>query len=133
LPPAVERAERCLRSRRVNKLMLPKKERLTSKMFDRFFSSGRRYNSDLWQIVFTPGDQFQAAVVVGKKVNKSAVKRNKIRRQIYNLLYRFKMDHNLKGSYLILTKPTIKAAPFASIKEELHSALLVIEKKSRAS
>ncbi len=113
--------------------MLPKKERLTSKMFDRFFSSGRRYNSDLWQLVYSPGAEFQAAVVVGKKVHKSAVKRNKIRRQVYNLLYRYKQDNKLKGSYLLLTKPAIKTVAFATIKEQLHSSLQLIEKKGATS
>jgi len=113
--------------------MLPKKERLTSKMFDRFFSSGRRHNCDLWQIVYSPAAGFQAAVVVGKKVEKSAVKRNKIRRQVYNLLYRYKQDNGPKGSYLILTKPAIKNVAFATIKEQLHSSLHLIEKKGTPS
>lgn len=98
-------------------------------MFDRFFSSGRRHNSDLWQIVYSPNPQFQAAVVVGKKVHKSAVKRNKIRRQVYNLLYRYKQDNQIKGSYLLLTKPAIKTAAFPTIKEQLHNSLNLIEKK----
>lgn len=113
--------------------MLPKKERLTSKMFDRFFKSGQRYNNDLWQVVYSPGAKFQAAVVVGKKVDKSAVKRNKLRRQVYNLLYRQNQEGQLNGIYLILTKPSIKTAPFAEIKEQLRSTLNLIEKKSRTS
>lgn len=112
--------------------MLSKKERLTSKMFDRFFKSGQRQNSDLWQIVYAPATKFQAAVVVGKKVDKLAVKRNKLRRQVYNLLYRYHKDRQLKGVYLVLTKTALKSASFAEIKEQLHSSLELIEKKSHA-
>ena len=113
--------------------MLPKKERLTSKMFDRFFSSGRRINSDLWQIVYVPSSDFRAAVVVGKKIDKSAVKRNRLRRQVYNLLYRYHKYHQRNGAYLILTRPPIKTTTFAEIKDKLHSTLRQIEKKHLTS
>jgi ribonuclease P protein component len=108
--------------------MLPKKERLTTEMFDRFFSSSRRFHSNVLQIIYAPHNTFYGSVVVGKKVFPLAVKRNKLRRQIYNLLYRFKVERQLTGVFIILTKPQAKTIKFADLKEQLRDTLLQIEK-----
>lgn len=113
--------------------MLKKKERLTTEAFNRSFSSGKRLHTPHLQIINDSSPTFHAAVVVGKKVYKKAVLRNKLRRQIYNLLYRISKELSLQGTYIVVAKPTSKEVQFAILKEELHTALLEIEKRGLKS
>ncbi|MDC1205594.1 ribonuclease P protein component [Candidatus Pacebacteria bacterium] len=99
--------------------MLAKKERLTKKEFDRFFSSGKRYHSPVLQLIYTPLDVFHGAAVVGKKVHKKAVDRNKTRRRLYGALYALKLQDNLMGVYIVIAKPKAKDATYATLKQEL--------------
>ena len=103
--------------------MLKKKERLTKKEFDRSFSSGRRYHSPVLTLIHEPGDNFHGAVVVGKKVYKKAVDRNRLRRRLYNVLYRLSRANELTGTHILLTKPTAKDLSFAQLKEEVEGLL----------
>lgn len=99
--------------------MLKKSDRLTKKEFDRFFSSGRRLHTPLFTLVHTSQAGFNGAVVVGKKVFKRAVDRNKLRRRLYNILYRLSREQTLSGVYIILTKSPAANADFAELKSTL--------------
>lgn len=99
--------------------MLKKKERLTKKEFDRFFSSGRRLHSPFFTLVHTKDVPFHGSVVVGKKIFKRAVSRNQLRRRLYNILYRLSREKHLEGVYIVLTRPPAAKASF----EELKSAV----------
>lgn len=88
--------------------MLKKKERLTKAEFDRFFKVGKRTHSPTLQIIHAQHDNFHGAVVVGKKVYKRAVDRNRLRRQLYGALYRFHKNNNLKGVFIVIAKPPAK-------------------------
>lgn len=99
--------------------MLKKKERLTTKEFNRFFSSGRRLHTPLLTGIFTDHADFHAAAVAGKKVHKRAVDRNRLRRRLYNILYRMSRENDLKGVYIIIAKPAAATATFTELKEEL--------------
>ncbi len=90
--------------------MLKKKERLTRKEFDRSFSVGKRIHSPFLQLVYEAGRQFHGSVVVGKKVAKKAVDRNRMRRRIYAIVYAFAQDRDLQLTLIIIAKP-----PFASL------------------
>ena len=107
--------------------MLKKKERLNKKDFNRFFSSGRKYHSTNLQIIFTVTEDFHGAVVVGKKVYKKAVSRNRLRRQLYNILYRYSREHELKGVYIIITKPTARDLAYIDLKSEFENILKQIK------
>lgn len=103
--------------------MLKKKERLTTKEFDRFFKTGRRFHSPLFTLVYSRADDFHGSVVVGKKVSKKAVLRNKFRRRVYNVLYGLSREKGLKGVYIVLTKPAVAEASFSDIKESLQNLI----------
>lgn len=103
--------------------MLKKKERLTKKEFDRFFSSGKRAHSPLLTLIHSSNSEFHGAVVVGKKVFKKAVDRNRLRRRLYNILYRLSLENNLQGVYIILTKPVSGGASFSQLKEQLQKLI----------
>lgn len=108
--------------------MLKKKERLTKKEFDRSFSVGRRLHSPLFTLVWEDGSDFHGAVVVGKKVFKRAVDRNRLRRRLYNILYRLSRENNLLGVYIILTKPAAKEVTFLELREAVEKTLVTLKK-----
>lgn len=67
--------------------MLPKKQRFTTKLFELTFHKGRRVRIGSFLFIVLPsrhGGHF--AVNVSKKTTKSAVKRNRIRRQLYEII-----------------------------------------------
>lgn len=86
--------------------MLSKKERLTRQDFSRFFSSGRRYHSSFFTLVYTPSPALHASVVVPKKVVPKAVDRNTIRRRLYSTL---RGEHGV--FIVLLKKPGTLVAP----------------------
>ncbi len=88
--------------------MLAKKQRLTTKEFDVVFKSGKRVHSPTMQLIYTPGDTFHGAAVVGKKVYKRAVDRNRLRRRLYGVLYRHQKQQGYAGTYILVAKPAIK-------------------------
>jgi len=64
--------------------VIAKKFRFTTKIFEKNFRSSRRYSCGDFDFLIAPEKQTQKfAVVVSKKITKSAVKRNRIRRQLY--------------------------------------------------
>lgn len=87
--------------------MLKKKERLTRKEFDRFFSVGKRSHSPSVQLIYAPSDAFHGSAVVGKKVYKKAVDRNRLRRQLYGLLYKHHKQHISPFVFILIAKPAI--------------------------
>lgn len=103
--------------------MLAKKERLTKSDFDRFFASGRRHHTPLFTLVYTPSADFHGAVVVPKKILKSAVKRNKVRRRMYDVLRRQSCSGGVCGVYILLMKPEGVTAPYTELKEALGTLL----------
>lgn len=105
--------------------MLKKKERLTKQEFDRFFSIGRRRHGPLFTLIFNQSPAFHGAVVVGKKVHQRAVDRNRLRRRLYSILYRVSRDHDLRGVYIILTRPAAAGAKFADLKACLEQLIVL--------
>lgn len=105
--------------------MLTKKQRLSKKEFDYVFVNGRREHSPALQLIYTPGDSFHGVVVVGKKVYKKAVDRNKLRRRLYGVLYRMHTQQNFSGTYILIAKPGIKEVTKANFSKAVES---IIEK-----
>jgi ribonuclease P protein component len=87
--------------------MLRKAERLGRTEFAQFFKTGKRFHGDHVTIVFTPHPTLHGSVVVSKKVAKSAVKRNLIRRRLYAQL-RGALHKKHPGIFIVLVKPTFK-------------------------
>ncbi len=81
--------------------MLPKEDRFTSRLFDAKFKKSRSFRwKDCLFLVSSDNDRSHCAVVVSKKVAKLAVRRNRIRRQIYELL-RFHLYKYLRKQNVI--------------------------------
>lgn len=98
--------------------MLKKHERLTKSTFDTHFQNGKRLHSGLFTLIHDKTPQFHGAVVVPKKILKSAVERNKLRRRIYDVLQRTVAGAQ-GGVYIIIAKQQAVNASYQTLKEEL--------------
>lgn len=103
--------------------MPPKRDRLTTTLFKHFFKTGKRFHGRYCTLVYTPHDTRKISVVVGKKVYKRAVDRNRLRRQLYSIVSSYTKEHNCTGVFQCLVKPAAAAAPVASVKYELQELL----------
>ena len=109
--------------------MLAKRERLTTAAFNDYFKSGKRFHSPTLQLIYTPREQFHGAVVVGKKVYKKAVDRNRLRRRLYGALYHLSRQQALTGVFIITTKPAAKDTPYTDVRTDLGELVGRISKK----
>ena len=91
--------------------MLKKKERLTRKEFDRSFSVGKRLHNPFLQLIYAQSDTFHGSVVVGKKVAKKAVDRNRMRRRIYAILYASLRKMSSPRTVILIAKPSFASLP----------------------
>lgn len=104
--------------------MIAKSQRLNRVDFSNYFKTGKRFHSPTITIVYTPHNTFHASVVVGKKVATAAVRRNKIRRRIYELL-RQQHTAGVIGIFIVIVKP-----PFNTLtKQQAHQAILELVAK----
>lgn len=109
--------------------MLKKSRRLTKRQFGEFFRNGARFHSPFCQLVYSKSKGFHGAVVVGKKVFKRAVDRNRLRRRVYNILYRLLKDGGQGGVYIVITKPSAASASFTELKKDLEKLFNTINPK----
>ncbi len=96
-------------------VMLKKKERLSRKEFNRFFSLGKKFHSKNIQLIYFTFKTRHISVVVSKKVSKLAVDRNKLRRRVYNIV----RNSEKKGIFIFLMKKNSNTLSYQNIKEEL--------------
>lgn len=70
--------------------MLPKERRFTTELFDRCFKKSKKVNVGplLFLVSESRRPWSRFSVVVGKKYSKLAVKRNRLRRQMYEIMRR---------------------------------------------
>lgn len=93
--------------------MLPKKKRVTKKVFEVLIKEGKTFSTQLFLFHFKNSDNPQYAFVAPKKSFKNAVKRNKYRRIGYNILRFLPLNSGLgvfiyKKQALSVSKDEIK-------------------------
>lgn len=103
--------------------MLPKKERLKRIDFSRFFSVGRRVNTPLFQLIYSEYPSLHVSVVVSKKVSKLAVKRNKIRRRVYDVVRTYRKEAKTTGVYIFIMKAEAAGASYEEIRDVAQTAI----------
>lgn len=89
------------------------------------YKKGRAVRSRRMGARFTTGQQgFRVSVIVSRKVSKSAVVRNRIRRRLYELI-RKDFSSLLKGVHANITvyDASLAVAPHSELKRELESLL----------
>jgi ribonuclease P protein component len=109
--------------------MLKKAERVPRSDFAAFFKQGRRFHSDNATVVFTPYPTFHASVVVSKKVSKSAVIRNTLRRRVYAKL---SVQSAVKqtGVFVVVLKPSFAKLSRTEASEEISRLIVKITKSA---
>ena len=109
--------------------MLAAKDRLDSHAVEEVFKKGQRKNRANFSVVFLLGKEKQRfAVSVSKKIAKSAVTRNKIKRRIYSVLRGIKKD--LPQVWVaIVPKTGILVISFEDLKKELAETFSDILRK----
>jgi len=85
--------------------MLQKSQRLTTKQFDQYFKTGKRFHFTHCTIIYTPLPTLHGSVVVGKKVSKKATTRNTIRRRVYAQIRATCVEQGQTGVFIIIIKP----------------------------
>lgn len=107
--------------------MLPKKYRLSRAQFGKVFNASKPLHSGHFSIKWTDSlsnKEPQFAVVVSKKVSRSSVERNRIRRRCYEVLRELlpRVPENVTGIIFV----RLRAPPFRPkvFKEELEKLFL---------
>lgn len=105
--------------------MLAKKYRLNRPEFNEYFKCGQRFHSDIATIIHTPSPTFKASVVVGKKVSKQAVVRNRLRRQVYGVFDELLVEHHelMTGIFILILKPSASKSSRASLRNSIFDTL----------
>lgn len=73
--------------------MLPKKKRITKDIFQTILKKGNIVSGSFFLFRYIKGSYPQYVFVVSKKITKTAIKRNSLRRRGYNIL----RQYNLKN------------------------------------
>jgi ribonuclease P protein component len=108
--------------------MIPKKFRFSSRLFDRSFSRSKKIVIDGFLFLISPArGAGKFAVVVGKKVSKKAVVRNRLRRQVYEILRTELLGKNLDKNIIFLYRGA--EILDASAREKLTTACQKLLKK----
>jgi ribonuclease P protein component len=107
--------------------MFKKSERLTVAEFDQFFKTGQRHHSPLATIVTDSHNELKTSVVVGKKILKSAARRNTVRRRVYALLREVVEESGYQGVVIVMVKKPLitfgRKQAAAELKEKIALAL----------
>jgi ribonuclease P protein component len=109
-----------------------KNQRLGRKMFAEVFKTGKRFSSPYFLMVVgsSPDSSFRLVAVVGKKVSRSAVVRNKTKRRIYGAVRA--LHAGIKGcAVIIIAKKGAETAFYKNISPEISKLFKDVERVCR--
>lgn len=109
--------------------MLKKSARLTTAAFDAAFAAGRRLHTPYFQLIYVPAASFHASAVAGKKVAKTAVGRNRLRRQMYGALYRASKQTPLPYTVILVAKPALAKLSSKAVAPAVVEVLQLLSKR----
>jgi ribonuclease P protein component len=95
--------------------MIGRKKRLNRDAFKKIFSAGTRYHSPVATLIHSEAPTAQIAVVVSKKVVRTAIGRNKLRRRVYN-----NMRDTNKGIFIFIMKPQAAKLTYNELTQEIQ-------------
>ena len=100
--------------------MLPNSQRLSTKQFEEVLKKGRVVHNPLfWLRILKTDGNTKIAVISPQKIAKSAVKRNEIRRRIYNQITLFVNNLINEHQCIICPKETINKSSDQQINEAI--------------
>jgi ribonuclease P protein component len=103
--------------------MLKKAHKLSRTQFTEYFRIGKRHHFEHLTIIHSPAKTFLCTVVVGKKVAKSAVKRNTIKRRVFARLFLIQKEYTPTGVFIIIIKPSFHSLSRAAADEFFHKSI----------
>ncbi len=109
--------------------MLAKRHRLTTAAFNEHFKRGRRIHGTYMQLIIDVSPTFHGSVVVGKKVYKHAVNRNRLRRRLYDILRQQLLSQTSPLVCICIVKPAAAKVPYHTVRAELADLLAQLPKK----
>ncbi len=101
--------------------MIVRRRRLARTDFSVLLKSGRRVNTQHFSLLYSPNVS-GLAVVVSKKVIKTAVGRHKIKRRVQSILNTITASYG----YVIFARKGVSTLSFFEIQEELGTLLIHI-------
>ena len=109
--------------------MLSKKRRVGRHLFNKIFPKTRISSTDFFTVRFVESEkkkETRFSIIVSKKISKTAVGRNLIRRRVSRVLEI--MRGRIAHSYIVLIycKKNTHNAPFAILEKEVERSLLKI-------
>ena len=110
--------------------MLGKQNRLSKKQFDEHFKVGKRFHFTHCTIIYSPFPTLHGSVVVGKKVAKKAVDRNKYRRRVYDQMHRLLIKGGATGVFIIILKPAFKSLTRKEALADIQAHIATVLKKT---
>ena len=86
---------------------------------------GRRVSVPLFRLIFSKSwdNEHHVSVVVSKKVAKTAVMRNLIRRRMYDVIREILNTYQKRMVIVVFPTKEVATAPLSLIREQLHSLL----------
>jgi ribonuclease P protein component len=110
--------------------MFKKANRLTQVEFSKYFKIGKKHNSQHLTIITSELDGYKTSVVVGKKVAKTAVKRNLLKRRAYALLRKLYEEKEFKMVVVVIMKPSFNTLSRKTAEEVLRQEVIKVIKSS---
>lgn len=87
--------------------MFPRSNRLSSTEFTAVFSSGKRIHTPSFQLIVAPASGCKVAVVIPKKIIKSAVGRNRLRRRLAHIIRSIVIELDFADACIVICKPAV--------------------------
>lgn len=100
--------------------MLPKSKRVERRLFKPLLESKRAAHSPHFSLRSASSESARASVSVSKKVSKSAVVRNKVRRRVYSALRDMEMPRRM---LLFIAKPGAEKVKGEALTNELEKLI----------
>ena len=110
--------------------MFKKTERLSRSEFTSYFNAGKKHHTPQLTIITHPLPSRKVAVVVGKKVAKSAVRRNTLKRRVFAILRSELTEMNYQGVVIIILKPPCNSLSRTTMADIIQKAIAQVLKNA---
>lgn len=110
--------------------MLPRRNRLRAEAdIQHVFRKGRRRHGALMTVHIQPATENRSTVIVGKKISKKAVVRNRLKRRIRDVIRRNQPARAV--DMIVVPKPAAQDASITEIEQEFQEILQQLLSKPR--
>tara|TARA_B100002051_G_scaffold276694_1_gene326976 strand:- start:19921 stop:20250 length:330 start_codon:yes stop_codon:yes gene_type:complete len=109
--------------------MFKKSNRLTTAEFSELYRSGKKKHFPHLSITLGQNSGTKVSVVAGKKVAKSAVRRNLLKRRVYSILRKMDEQQSL-GEMIVILKPTFSGLARKTAEEIVRQSIAEVKKSA---